>query len=259
MRYRLYIDEVGTADMRPGLKEQQRFLSLTGVIVNLTYSLETLTPRLESLKERYFGTPANDPVVMHRRDVMLGREPFSALENPAIREAFNADLMALLTDLDFTVITATIDKTEHLAKYRVWQAHPYHYCLTVIVERYVWWLRHKGTGDVMAESRGTSEDRALRNAFRRIYEGGTDQMARSEINSRLTSAELKLRKKAANVAGLQLADIVAYPSWKWMMAQRFHNQPLVGMTAVVAALLDTTKYRRSSTGKIIGYGCKWLP
>jgi hypothetical protein len=175
--HRLYIDEVGTADMHPGLKEQQRYLSLTGVIVNLTYSHETLTPRLEALKEYYFGTAADEPVVLHRRDVMLAREPFEALQDPAVREAFNTDLLALLNELEFTVLTATIDKTAHLGKYRVWQKHAYHYCLAVIIERYVQWLRHKGTGDVMAESRGAREDRALRNAFRRIHEHGTEYMA----------------------------------------------------------------------------------
>ena len=47
--------------------------------------------------------------------------------------------------------------------YRTWRYDPYHYCLAVMLERYVLFLeRTKGIGDIMAESRGGKEDNRLK-------------------------------------------------------------------------------------------------
>ncbi len=76
--------------------------------------------------------------------------------------AFNSDLLTLVEELDYCVITAVIDKREHLDRYQQWVYDPYHYCLMVILERYVLELHGRGQrGDVMAESRGGSEESSL--------------------------------------------------------------------------------------------------
>jgi hypothetical protein len=52
--------------------------------------------------------------------------------------------------------------------------HPYHYCLTAILERYCGLLNFVGgIGDVLAESRGESEDTQLKEAYKRVYKAGT--------------------------------------------------------------------------------------
>jgi hypothetical protein len=68
--------------------------------------------------------------------------------------------------LPYIVNTVLIDKHEHAKRYGEWQYNPYHYCMLALVERYVLWLnRQRLTGDVLAESRGKSEDKALKAAF----------------------------------------------------------------------------------------------
>ena len=62
------------------------------------------------------------------------------------------------------VVTAVIDRFAHLGQYHQWAKDPYHYCLAVLIERYVMWLGSR-TGDVMAESRGRKEDMRLKEEF----------------------------------------------------------------------------------------------
>jgi hypothetical protein len=75
----------------------------------------------------------------------------------------------------------------------------------------------------------------------------------------LTSKELKLKNKADNIAGLQLADLIAHPSFKATLLRQ-KGEPLPdNFGGRVAAILEGGKYRCSPAGKIDGWGRKWLP
>jgi hypothetical protein len=166
MKYRLYVDEVGNSDVGASQDPNHRYLSLTGIILELGYVDAVLHPRLEAMKRRFFGSHADDPVVLHRKDLIQKKPPFEALRDPAVDRDFATELMKLLEEADYAVITAVIDKLEHQQKYATWRYDPYHYCLHVIVERYVMWMRRRGfKGDVMAESRGKKEDMRLKKSF----------------------------------------------------------------------------------------------
>jgi hypothetical protein len=182
------------------------------------------------------------------------------LRDPAIRRAFDQDLLNLLQSLDYTVITVVIDKLEHQQRYQVWRFDPYHYGLTVLVERYVFWLKARNAvGDVMAESRGGKEDRRLKDSFERVYTRGSDFIAPEIFAAHLTSKQLKVKPKSNNIAGLQLADVVAHPSFRATQALR-EGRPLPGnFGSRVGQILETGKYNRSPQGQIEGWGRKWLP
>lgn len=48
-KYRIYIDEVGNSDLGSSDNPNHRFLSLTGVIVDLQYIASTVHPNIESV------------------------------------------------------------------------------------------------------------------------------------------------------------------------------------------------------------------
>ena len=259
-KYRLYIDEVGNSDLRASTNPNHRYLSLTGVIVSLDYVASDLHPRIEDLKARYFGSHPDTPLILHRKELVNQRPPFDALRDPNVRIPFDDDLVDLIRDLDYVVITAVIDKLDHLNRYQGWSYDPYHYCLTVLLERYALWLRGRGErGDVMAESRGSKEDTRLKDEFERIYRAGTANVPHAEFVARFTSSQLKVKPKSANVAGLQLADLIAHPSFVATKARR-EEQPLPqNYGGIVAQILEASKYRRRWDGAIEGWGRKWLP
>ena len=51
--YRLYIDEVGNHDMTHADDPNQRFLSLTGVILESSYTLRILKPEMDQIKRDF--------------------------------------------------------------------------------------------------------------------------------------------------------------------------------------------------------------
>src|SRR6266540_1646551 len=204
----MYVDEVGNSDLKASLSnENHRYLSLTGVIVELGYAGALLQPQLEDLKRRYFGSHPDDPVILHRKELVNQKPPFHALLDPDVKRAFDTELLQLLQTLDYVVITAVIDKLAHLG-------------------RYLMFLRTRNAvGDVMAESRGRREDRRLEDEYTRIYREGTSFVPHANFVERLTSSQLKVKPKSANVAGLQLADLIAHPSYVATKAARL-NHPL---------------------------------
>jgi hypothetical protein len=187
------------------------------------------------------------------------RPPFEILQDPQVRDAFNAELMGLITGLDYVVITAVIDKLEHLNRYQHWSYDPYHYCLTILLERFALWLgEQRFRGDVMAESRGGKEDKRLKAEFSRIYVNGTGNVSHEEFVARFTSSQLKVKPKSANIAGLQFADLIAHPSFVATKARHERVALPANYGGRVAQVLENSKYRRSWNGRIDGYGRKWL-
>ena len=67
-------------------------------------------------------------------------------------------------------------------------------------------------GDVMAESRGGREDRRLKASYSRLWSQGTEFVEAELFDKYLTSKQLKVKPKANNIAGLQIADLIAHPS-----------------------------------------------
>ncbi len=213
MKYRVYIDEVGNPDLKSSSDPNHRFLSLTGVIFDLNYVRLTLHPELEALKSKYFNSHPDDPAIFHRKELLNAKHPFEALNHERTRRQFDEDLVAHLIKWDYTVISVCLDKKKHRETYTVWRYDPYHYCLAVLLERYLFFLEKRSVvGDVMAESRGGKEDRRLKDSFLKLWKNGTDYVSSERMQKALTSKQLKIKSKKNNVSGLQIADILAHPS-----------------------------------------------
>lgn len=256
----MYVDEVGNADLGASADPNHRYLSLTGVVFDLDYVDRVAAPELEGLKRSYFKAHVDEPLIFHRKELVNKKYPFQALRDPEVEAAFNLDLLSLLKKLHYKVITAVIDKLEHCRRYQAWQHHPYHYCQEVLIERYVSSMEIVDkVGDVLAESRGTRADRELKTAYQHIYTNGTGWIGSGVFQRRLTSKELKLKRKVDNIAGLQLADLIAHPSFKATLARQRNEALPQNFSGKVAAILEAGKYRCSPTGRIDGWGRKWLP
>jgi hypothetical protein len=255
-KYRLYIDEVGNPDLENSDNPNHRFLSLTGIIVSIAHVQDRLHPDMENLKNKYFGSHPDDPVILHRKEIINRRHPFQALRDPAIEVAFNNDLLNLLRSWEYCVITVCLDKKLHTETYTTWRYDPYHYCLSILLERFTFWLnRQNSQGDVMAESRGGKEDIRLKKSFHKLWENGTEYVEPAQFQKSLTSKELKVKPKTANVAGLQLADLIAHPSRSEILdEQALLGRPLAKFSRQVISILQE-KYDRDR-GKI--YGKKFL-
>jgi Protein of unknown function (DUF3800) len=260
--YRLFIDETGHDHLKSSNTAAEQFLCLMGVILN-GKEHRLLKQRMDALKMEFFGSAA---VVLHRREIIDKNPPFDVLRNPEVRARFDVELLKIIAECEYTVLTALIDKQAHLAKYQVWRYHPYHYCLAVILERYVMWLKEHNPlgalnrkGDVMVEWRGIKPNMKLERSFTRLYNQGTGNVSVQEMQTYLGSSQLKLEKKEANAAGLQLADLIANPARTHWVCESRNEKMKAPFGLEVVKILISQKYRRSEDGTIEGYGLKRLP
>lgn len=257
-RYRLYFDETGTGDLRAHKKDpNQRYLSLTGLVFRQDVHDSTFTTRLSALKRRVFDTTE---IILHRREIIDRDGVFSVLEDDAVRANFDAEILNLIGYLPGPAFTVSIDKQAHFERYAAWHFDPYHYVLTCLVERFLWWLRRTNNlGDVMGEARSQYHDKRLRRAFRHIYDNGTDFTQPHIVQSKLISRELQLEPKTADVAGLQVADLLAHPAHRTF---KFMQQDIPipnDYGASVVRQLEKVYDRHPVTNLIRGCGRKWLP
>jgi hypothetical protein len=259
-KYRIYIDEVGNNDLRSSDNTNHRYLSLTGLIFELEYVKNVVIPSLEQLKQKYFPSHPDEPIILHRKELVNKKYPFNSLKDKEVEMKFNKDFLDLINELDYVLVSVLIDKKEHSDKYQTWKYDPYHYCLEIILERFFFFLQENDSkGDVMIESRGGKEDQRLKDSFSRNYIHGTHYVESEKLQKRLTSKELKVKPKMLNIACLQLADLLAHPSHRFMF-RKFNIDEGKSYTFgdEIIKILER-KYYKGPSGKIEGYGIKFLP
>ncbi|HPR18281.1 MAG TPA: DUF3800 domain-containing protein [Candidatus Cloacimonadota bacterium] len=258
-KYRIYIDETGNPDLNSSNNTNHRFLTLTGVIINMEYVRSVIHPDVELIKNEILGQHPDDAIIFHRKEILSKKHPFEKLRNPEIETEFNKTILDKLKKWEYSLITVLMDKKEHLDLYKIWRYDTYHYCLAVLLERYLFFLEEiSAIGDVLIESRGGKEDRRLKDSFERLFEKGTEYIEPSKFQRFLTSKQLKVKPKSANIDGLQLADLIAHPSRRqFLMQLDFVKKEKEIFGDQIIEIIKTKYYNRG--GKVLGYGMKKLP
>lgn len=262
MELRLFIDEVGNGDLRGAAENPNvRYLALTGVIAIRSAHDGAVSQRMEAVKGLLPAHSPEHPVLFHRREMVRREGVFAVLWDDELRSRFDAAMLSLFEDAPYLAVTVQIDKKAHLETYQVWHFDPYHYCVRCLLERYVLYLRRHGwRGDVVAEPRTKYHDKRLKASFARTYEQGTENMSAAVFQAHLISKDIGFFPKKANQAGLQLADMLAHPSARYMRCERDGEPHPDDFGFKVAQILVEKRYARNPhTQSIAGYGTKWLP
>lgn len=257
-KYRLYIDESGTHNYSDKDSIKHRYLGIVGVIVAVSDYQSDIQPKIIGLKKMFSEDP-DDLVLLHRDEIVNKQGAFAKLADKEFESRFNEGLIDLLENGNYVLCGIVLDKKSHFDRYDKAATHPYHYCLNVLLERYVLFLEENGvTGDVMSEARGKKEDSALRDAYERFYLRGTNFISTERIQERLTSKKIKLRTKQNCAEGLELADLL-------VLATKFHVLNTYNVIKELndnfsKVIVDKTqpKFRHNGNGYVKGYGIKLI-
>ena len=112
----------------------------------------------------------------------------------------------------------------------------------------------------MAESRGRVEDNQLKEAYRVIYKVGTQWRGAEYFQKVLTSSEIKVKQKWANIAGLQLSDLLAHPSkQEILIEERRIDDPGDNFGKQICHCIQAKYNQQVYQGRIRGYGKVFLP
>lgn len=80
------------------------------------------------------------------------------------------------------------------------------------------------------------------------------------FQSALSSRELKLKAKTANIAGLQLADLLCHPVKQWVLQKNgFYNEALAPFSVQLMEIVERKFNRQLYDGRLEGYGYVLYP
>ena len=258
-RYRLYVDESGDHVFKHLDDPSHRYLCLLGIWFKGP-SYRTFHSRLDEFKQRHFPHSPDEPVILHREDIINRRGPFGRLREPAREDLFNKELLALIAEAEYRIVGVVIDKKMLRDRYPT-TAHPYHLALGFLLQRYCGYLNHVNRcGDVLAESRGGTEDRLLEDSYSRVYEHGVWMNRAHFFREALTTKELKVKPKTANIAGLQLADLLGHPVRQAILQEEGRIQgPLGPFAEKLLSALKNKFNKQLYEERIEGYGKVLFP
>lgn len=253
-RYRLYLDESGDHVFRETTEIAHRYLCLLGCWFRNPDYLQ-FHERLEALKTLHLPHHPDEPVVLHREDMINARRAFKNLQDKTRREQFDNDLLQVIKAAQFRIVAVVIDKHELRRSFGEAAAHPYHLGLGFLLQRYAGYLNHiNRMGDVMGEARGGKEDRLLKESYSRVFDRGVWMTSANSFQSALTSCELKLKTKNANISGLQLSDLLGHPVKHWVLRQHGHTKKRLAPFAQQLLDVVETKFNRHLyDGRVEGY------
>jgi hypothetical protein len=259
-RYRLYIDESGDHVFRQLDEESHRYLCVLGCWFRADH-YRSFHQSLEAFKQAHIPHNPDEPLILHREDIINRRGSFWRLRDPERSRAFDADLLQVISAAEFAVVAVVIDKKRLHDAYDT-PSHPYHLAIGFMLQRYCGYLNHINRhGDVMAESRGAKENRLLMASYEWCYERGVWSYTPAQaLQQALTTRKLKIEQKSANIAGLQLADVLSNPVRRGILKELGHvlEEPSP-FTARMIEVAERKFNRHLSSGRVWGYGKVFYP
>jgi hypothetical protein len=205
----VFIDESGDANLT-NVDPRFPILNLVCVLVQKTHYFNAVVPGLSRLKQRFFQT---DDVVLHDSDLRRMQGACSLLRTPDTQAACQAAISDWISALEFQIITACIDKEALVRRY----AHPfdpYDLAIRFCLERMSQWLASRmprgHITQICFESRGKRQDRQADLEFNAIL-AKQSRLGTTSTDFSTHPMEALFIPKHANVAGLQLADLIARP------------------------------------------------
>jgi hypothetical protein len=236
--YIIYVDESGDHGLA-SIDSQYPLFVLSFCIFNKTNYRNIVVPAFLDLK---FATFGHDMVVLHSHEIRKTRGPFRILFDKAVRSKFLSDLDAAIEASPFTLISAIIDKPRLIDQHAAAE-NPYHVALAFCMEQAFGYLKAKAqqwhATTIVFESRGSVEDRALEQEFKRVADGGNQYG--------ILPFDIVFADKRTNSTGLQIADLVSHP------IGRHHLNPEQPNHAYAKV---EPKFRRGPEGVIHGWGLK---
>lgn len=258
-RYRLYLDESGDHVFHDFASPGHRHLCLLGCWFQRR-AYRAFDDELRAFKQRHVPHDPDNPLILHREDIINRRGPFWRLRDRETGAAFDRELLELISLADFRIVAVVIDKQQLVAKYPM-PAHPYHLAMGFMLQRYCGYLNHVNRcGDLLAESRGGREDRLLKDSYARVYNRGVWKRGAMFFQQALTSKQLKIKPKTANIAGLQLADLLGNPIRKLILLEKqLISGPMPPFAERLCAAVDAKFNRQLYDRRVWGYGKVLFP
>lgn len=226
----MFVDESGTSDMTSILKlvsnrkeipADSKFFTVTGCIFT-KQEYAKAQEKINDLKNKYWKngeyTYKNvlKKVCFHSREIRRNEGAFS---NSVIKyREFINDLSTLMSELNYKIISITINKEDYILKR--YHFNIYNTALCFLIQRFIYAMPTPCKGLIMLEARGKEEDKILLNEMNYIINvTGIKNVHTKELQEKIGGIYFnpKWNKTYSNTfSGLEIADLTSYPIHKYV-------------------------------------------
>ena len=219
--YHLYIDECGDQNLNT-FSPTFPIFTLCGILVRED-KVSLLEEQVRALKQEFWG---DRQIILHSRDIRKCQNGFEVLFDLDVKRRFYEAVNALLGQRDiYVIVSCSILKEPYIRQFGRLN-DVYGQSLSFVLERAIFHIDNQhsdGKGKVLAivERRGKREDKNLQGYYQKLLEKGTYWVTPERMKSRMVGMEFKW--KAEDIAGLQLADLVAYPLTRHILSPQSVN------------------------------------
>lgn len=244
----MFLDESGDHSLIK-IDDQFPVFCLAGCIFDESEYQQNSKSKIDAFKIRYFN---NTEVILHSREIRKCEPPFNILLNQNTKKVFYTDLDSVMSLLPYIILASVILKKKLKDQYSD-PANPYSLSLQFIMERFLYYLEESNdVGYISVESRDPKSNTDLLNTFTDIINNGSSS-DRHHVPAKRFQAKIQKMifvTKQQNENGHQITDLVAYPIAKFALDPKKDNP---------AFEVIKSKFRKSISGKMIGYGLKIFP
>lgn len=214
-----FFDECGDHSLEKIDKDFPLFVLALAIVERETYR-NKIVPSLNQFKLRYWN---HEGINLHSREIRKASGAFSFLQNPTIRPHFMREVTEFIQKMPFSLFVTCIRKQTHFDRYGRNAVSPYDLALEFTMERVVHFLEgmNETCLPLIAEARGKKEDADLERVFYKIMANGTSFQPAEQFKN--LSCPLEFRSKRDNIAGIQIADLSAYPCARYVLDQSTKN------------------------------------
>ena len=222
-KYHLFIDECGDQNLE-SFSPSFPIFTLCGIIVR-DDRLSALENEIKQLKQQFWG---DKKIILHSRDIRKCQNGFEILFDLDIKQRFYNAVNALLGRKDiYVIVCCSILKEPYIRQFGKLN-DVYGQSLSFVLERAIFYVDNQnpdGNGKINAivERRGKREDRNLLNYYLQLLDKGTYWITPERMKSRMSCLDFKW--KSEDVAGLQIADLIAYPLTRHVLDPQAVNMP----------------------------------
>lgn len=233
VEYIMALDENGISSLKfvrrciknnQPIPDEEVFFTLTGVVLNRENFIY-MKKQFERIKNKYWVNGFYDykgvmkKVCFHSNDIRNRQSPF----NIEKFDEFIEDLAFTLDNINFRIISATVNKVELIKRYADAADNPYNLAIHFILERYCYRLNQLNEkGIIILESRGNVENKFVLKHIVDVKENGTFYNKPAHFRNFVGAYFNPKWKKGTNESYviLELADLVSYPIHKYHRYKR---------------------------------------
>jgi hypothetical protein len=220
--YIVYADESGDHNL-VSIDQAYPVFVLSCCIFNKKEYAARVVPALKELKFDIFG---HDAVIFHEREIRQQEGPFNILRDRDFQQQFYEKMNSFVETMPVNVVACAIKKYDLRQRYFEPDS-PYHLALGLCLERIATFLTKKNQQDkiihLIVESRGKKEDDELELEFLRVVK---HVELPNKLSFRLSNIKFSLKfvSKQANMAGKQIADLIARPIGRYVIDPSQENR-----------------------------------